>query len=118
VSKKGRTIPGRRMVPGYVGALLRNPAYVAKVRLDGELYPAEHKAIISQDVFDRAQALLASNGTTGGREARNKHGALLKGLLFCAPCDAPMAATHTSKAGRLYRYYLCRKAREEGWAAC
>jgi hypothetical protein len=29
-----------------------------------------------------------------------------------------MVPTYTSKAGRRYRYYLCRTVREKGWKAC
>jgi len=42
------------------------------------------------------------------RKPRNKHGALLYGLLHCSRCSKPMAHTSTQRDGRQYRYYVCR----------
>jgi site-specific DNA recombinase len=118
VTRKGTTVLARRVNKFYLVAMLKNVAYVGKVRFEGETIPAEHPAIVAQDTFDRVQALLAENGSTGGRVGRTKHAAPLQGLLRCIPCDAPMGPCHTTRHGRLYRYYVCRKTREEGWAAC
>jgi len=79
---------------------------------------AEHEAIVDQGTFDRAQALLATNVATGGRVARQRSNALLAGLLRCASCDAPMLHAFTTRRGRRYEYYVCDRARREGWAAC
>jgi site-specific DNA recombinase len=48
----------------------------------------------------------------------NKHGALLKGLVRCASCDAGMVHSYVSKKNRFYRYYVCVKAHQRGWAHC
>jgi site-specific DNA recombinase len=117
-SKKDRVVKGRRFHTKGLRALLSNHAYVGKVRFGGETFAAEHEGIVTEDVFDKAQALLAANGTTGGGAARNKHSALLKGLLRCTACDRAMLPTHTTKGGRRYEYYVCERARDEGWKAC
>ena len=44
--------------------------------------------------------------------------ALLAGLLRCAPCNAAMGPTHSRRKGKIYRYYLCRRAQKDGWHAC
>ncbi|MCC7137609.1 MAG: recombinase family protein [Planctomycetes bacterium] len=118
VTKVGRVVPPRPMTRGYISHLLRNPAYVGKVRFDGATFPAEHAPLVEADTFARVQELLTHNGTTGGREVRNKHHMLLTGLIHCASCDRPMAPTYCKKRGRLYRYYICRRIKEEGWGAC
>lgn len=67
--------------------LLTNPVYVGKVRHKDEVYEGEHAAIVDAAVFDAVQEKLARNGTNGGREVRNKHGAILSGILRCSDCD-------------------------------
>jgi len=62
---------------------------------------------------------LRRNGRTGGVDARNKFGAMLKGILRCACCDCSMTPTHTTKNGaKRYRYYVCMKAQKRGWKNC
>src|SRR5260370_32873913 len=41
------------------------------------------------------------------RKERNKHGALLKGVLYCGGCAQPMRHPYTSTKQRRYRYYAC-----------
>jgi site-specific DNA recombinase len=118
LTKRERTVRARPMTRMYVAHLLKKPAYAGKVRIDGEILPAEHPAIVEEKVFDAAQRLLDENARTGGREVRNKHHMLLTGLIHCASCDRPMVPTYCKKRGRLYRYYVCRRTREEGWGAC
>ena len=111
---------GRNFTKDTLFRLLTNPIFMGKVRLKGEVYEGEHKAIISQEVWQKVQSLLRHNGRTGGREVRNKHGALLKDLLFCGSCNVKMMHTRTSvRAGnRRYRYYVCTRAQHEGYDVC
>jgi site-specific DNA recombinase len=86
--------------------------------VQGKIYEAEHKAIIEKKTFDQVQEIIAANGNGSGKTTRNKHGALLKGLLYCSSCGAAMAHTYTQKKNRLYRYYVCTTAQKQGRAAC
>jgi len=52
------------------------------------------------------------------RAVRNKHSALLRGILRCASCDCGMVHTYTSKGRRRYRYYVCTQAQQRGWHTC
>ena len=49
---------------------------------------------------------------------RNKHLALLNGLLYCECCAARMVYSYAAKGGRKYPYYVCRNAQVKGWDAC
>jgi Recombinase zinc beta ribbon domain len=70
-------------------------------------------------VLQRVQAILQRNGRTGGALVRNKFGALLKGILRCAPCGCTMAPSHSTKGGnKRYRYYVCCGAQKHGWHTC
>ncbi len=110
---------GLRFDKARVRNLLSNIAYLGKVRHHDHVFEGEHAAIIEGPVFERVQQMLRSNGRTGGSEVRNKHGALLKGLLYCGPCGFAMGHSYTKKNGsRLYRYYVCGHAQKRGWHSC
>jgi site-specific DNA recombinase len=117
-TKKGRERRGSTFTKPNLRGMLTNAAYIGKVRYRGTIYEGEHPAIVEQDAFDRVQALLRHHARTGGLTVRNKHGALLKGLLRCSPCDAAMVHAYTQKGGRRYRYYVCSKAQKVGWRNC
>jgi site-specific DNA recombinase len=87
--------------------LLTNPLYSGKIRHKEELFEGEHPQIIEAAVFDKVQTMLQHNGRSGGTEARKRHGALLRRLLYCRHCGKAMVHTFTSKRGRQYRYYTC-----------
>lgn len=121
-SREGASIGGSALDKGRVYALLTNVLYAGQVRHKTEVFPGEHQAIVDRDVFDRVQAKLRRNGRMGGSEARNRHGALLRGLLCCGSCGASMTHTFATKAGtksdRRYRYYACSRALKNGRSAC
>jgi site-specific DNA recombinase len=117
-TKNGRVHAGGEYTKPNLFGLLTNVTYTGQVNHKGTVYPGEHPAIVERDVFDRTQELLRHNGRTGGASVRNKHGALLKSLLRCAPCDASMVHTYTAKGAKRYRYYVCLTAQKQGWVAC
>ena len=117
-SKKGRDHGGRPFDKSNLRSLLTNVTYTGRVRYRGTIYDGEHEAIVERDLFDRAQEILRHNGRTGGASVRNKHGALLKSIARCAPCDASMVHTWTLKGRKRYRYYVCLQAQKRGWSTC
>jgi site-specific DNA recombinase len=119
VTSAGRTVGGRRFDKPGLYHLLTNPLLVGKVVHKGEEFEGEHEAIIDPETFLKVQTLLKSNGRGGGAEARNKYGALLRGLLRCKGCDCAMTHTFSSaRAGKRYRYYRCVRAIKSGADAC
>jgi site-specific DNA recombinase len=98
--------------------LLTNVLYTGKVRHKGEVYPGEHDPIVSDKVFARVQQQLQRNGRNGTVEHRNRHGALLRGLLYCKACSRVMSHTFTTRGNRRYRYYTCTNAVKRGRRAC
>jgi len=118
-NRKGRPAGGRPFDKHSLSTLLRNVLHTGRITYKGEVHDGEHPAIVDEEVFRRAQFLLKRNGATGGREVRNRFGAILKGLLRCAPCDSAMVHTQTVKNGtRRYRYYVCTNAQKRGWHTC
>ena len=98
--------------------LLTNVTYVGKIRYKDEVHLGEHEGIVDDAVFERVQSMLRENGQSGCGEKRNKHGALLRGLLHCATCNCGMSHSYTKKGNKLYRYYVCNHAQQNGRAAC
>ncbi|MCK4873639.1 MAG: recombinase family protein [Phycisphaerales bacterium] len=118
-SQKGLVHGGVPFNKARVRDLLANVAYLGKVRHHENVYEGEHDSIVEVEVFDRVQQMLRVNGRTGGAHVRNKHGALLKGLLYCGPCGLAMGHTYTKKnKSLLYRYYVCGRAQKRGWHSC
>jgi site-specific DNA recombinase len=118
-TRKGVLRGGKPFDRGSLYRLLTNPLYIGKVRCKGENCEGEHAAILDEALWERVQARIRQNGHTGGARARNRYGALLRGLLHCGSCGAGMTHTYTQKKGRRrYRYYVCTKAQKQGWATC
>jgi site-specific DNA recombinase len=121
--KSWTTRDGRRReggpwdIPG-VRRLLRDPLYAGKSKLGGDTFPGEHTGIIPKNLFAAVQGAMDENRGRGGAAQRNVHGALLRGLLRCAACDAAMTHTWARKGGRIYRYYVCSSAQKRGRDTC
>jgi site-specific DNA recombinase len=116
--RAGRNKGGRSFDKTTLFRLLTNVIYTGKVCYREEVHQGEHPAIISAGVWQRVQAVLKRNGRSGGTMARNKHGALLKGLLRCVPCACAMAHSYTQQGAKRYRYYVCVQAQKRGWDRC
>ena len=98
--------------------MLTNVLYIGKVTYKDEVHKGEHPAIVDSQVFQRVQETLKRNGGTGGKDLRNRYGALLKGLLHCKPCGCAMTHAFTTKRNKRYRYYVCLNAQRRGWHTC
>jgi len=104
--------------PNTVSRLLKNPLFIGKVKSNGELYDGQHQAIVSQETWDSVQDLLEVNRQNGGRQHRNKWGALLRGLIRCARCGEAFVHQYSSKGNARYHFYVCRTLLNKGAAAC
>jgi site-specific DNA recombinase len=98
--------------------LLTNVLYIGSIQHKGQIYPGEHAAIVDRDSWERVQEMLTQRATFARGKARNKHHALLSGLLHCDACGTRMAYSYAAAHGRKYPYYLCLNARSKGWAVC
>ncbi|HZT32815.1 MAG TPA: recombinase family protein [Bryobacteraceae bacterium] len=109
---------GKPFTKSLLYGILTNAIYTGRVNHKGVLYPGEHEAIIERTTWERVQDILDRNGRTNGGGAKNKDGALLRGLLFCVPCGEPMCHTYSAKGVKRYRYYVCYRAQQRGWKNC
>ena len=99
-------------------ALLTNVLYVGKITHKKNVYAGEHEAIIPEELFRRVQARLRQNRNAGCVETRNRHGALLRRLLYCKACGRVMVHTFACRGNKRYRYYTCTNAIKNGRRKC
>ncbi|AKF80115.1 resolvase [Myxococcus fulvus 124B02] len=97
--------------------LLRNPLYVGLMSYGSEKHPGEHPAIVDEDDFRRAQAMLDGRRFGGQSHGRNPD-YVLRGLLHCGLCGAAMTPGSSRKGTREYRYYRCTTRDKQGRGAC
>ena len=109
---------GKAFTKAALHILLTNVLYTGRVNHKGTVYAGEHEAIIDQATWDRVQETLGRNAQTNGAAHRNKYGALLRGLLYCATCATPMIHSYTARKSKRYRYYICYSAQQRGWQHC
>jgi len=118
VTKKSHLRGGKPFGKTSLFRLLSNVIYLGKSTYKTEVHEGEHKAIVEEGTWGRVQALLKQNGQSAGKRTRNKHGALLSGLLRCESCNCSMMHAYTTKRNKRYRYYVCVNAQKRGWDTC
>jgi hypothetical protein len=108
---------GKLVDKGYLYKVLNNRVYVGQAVHKGTPYPGEHKAIISQELWDKVHGILCQSPRQRAARTRAQTPALLKGLIF-DPTGCAMSPTHTRKGGKLYRYYVSQSVLKHGPGAC
>jgi site-specific DNA recombinase len=114
----GRARTGGPFALNSLRRLLTNVIYTGSIRHKGVLYPGEHEAILAPGTWDRVQKLIAAREIFARGRSRNKHLALLSGLLYCESCATRMVYSYSGSQERRYRYYVCLNAQRKGWAVC
>ncbi len=104
VSKTGKDHGGLTFFPGALYAILQNQIYLGRIVHKDQNYAGMHEAIIDQETWDTAQALLAQNRNDHASRAFIKEPSLLAGLLYDSRGER-LVPSHTLKAGKRYRYY-------------
>jgi DNA invertase Pin-like site-specific DNA recombinase len=105
------TLPSARMaekpIPrSTVHRMLRNPYYTGVVMRNGARYPGIHEPLISNDTFEKVQAVLDAHNVAGDRVRVHDH--YLKGSVFCRECGGRLCITKTkNRHGTEYLYFFC-----------
>ncbi len=97
--------------------VLANRVYLGEAVHKGTAYPGEHDAIVTQEQWDAAHAILQTHARARSNQTRRETPALLRGLIFGADGRA-MSPTHArGKRGQVYRYYVSQTVLKGGAAA-
>lgn len=110
---------GRALGNSMVWHLLRYPVLTGKLVHKGKVYPGQHEPIISQEVFDHVQKIVADQPRRKPRPYLNMH---FGGLLDFQECGSVMTPSHvvkkTEEGDRRYYYYRCSGLNHKGWRYC
>ncbi|MEK7746510.1 MAG: recombinase family protein, partial [Elusimicrobiota bacterium] len=117
-SRTGRKHGGNKFSKYTVWQWLTNPAYIGKIRHNGEILPGRHPAIIEQKLWDEVHAILKDEAPgRNGRVVERKHNFLLEKLAFCGLCGSGMVPCYCRSKGERHFYYRCR-AKYDGEKDC
>jgi len=90
----------RSMLPKY----LSNPFYIGMFRYAGELHEGTHEPIISTELFEQVQNVIASRGRP--RKTKEKRKAIpFLGFMQCGDCGCAI----TAERQKGHNYYRCTK---------
>ena len=109
MSRSGRTTGGVSISRGHLYWILSNPIYVGRLRHKGQTHDGLHPGIVDIEIWERVQQRLASQTQTTRRVSRPDDHSFLVGKLYDDRGNR-MGASHASKGGRRWRYYVSRAA--------
>ena len=105
----GKTRGGVPFGRGALSYFLRNRFFIGEVKYRGEILPGEQPAILDSALFEAVQQKLSAHQSHKTLTRQNSDH-LLKDLLF-DDAGHRMIATHATKAGMRYRYYVSQPRR-------
>lgn len=103
--KNGAACGGRPFEYGSLRCILSNRLYAGEVAHKGKLFPGLHEAIVERELFDEAQAVLASLSSSAVRGPKLVSGSLLQALIVDRH-NRTMGPVHTTRNGQRFRYYV------------
>lgn len=104
-TQKGELRHGNLVCKGYIYRILKNAVYVGDMPHKGAVYPGQHEAIISRNIWREAHSILQISPRVRGHASRCKQPAILRGLAACGGCQSTMSPCGTRKKGKAYNYY-------------
>ena len=105
--------------PATPGPTPADLAHVAPLASGCTISPARPRANrAAMPGHDQVQNLVTHGVALARGKSRNKHLALLNGLLYCDSCGTRMVYSYSGKKDRKYPYYVCLNAQRKGWAVC
>ena len=108
-----RDYPPKPLSLGGVAKLLANKTYMGLIDWNGVLVQGQHQPLVTPELFQQVQDLLAARSARGTRERKHHH--YLKGALYCAVCSRRYSyLVATGKSGRRYPYFYCLGTRPAG----
>lgn len=119
ITKAGvkKTTGDNRFNDDFIKKVITNPIYKGFVHFQGEQFKGEHEAIISNQVWEKANQLLKPITPRKVIFNKDNHVHLLKGLLTCGECGTlltPYPAGKKDRNGIPYLYYACGKVVDYG----
>ncbi len=96
-----------------IHGLLRTKIYAGRIEgrlTDGRTIKAAFPSLVSEDLFDRVQLVLAGQGHVPSPHLRNNPDFPLRQFIRCGKCGKPLTASFaTGRNGKRYPQYRCAK---------
>jgi len=115
---EGRKSGGVKFKSTSIQSIVKNPFYIGKVHHAGQLYQGEQERILPDDIFQKAQEILANNRRERKVAGIVTNTGLLNSILRCKACDSTMYYIYSKKGANKYHYYLCMNAQKRGYKSC
>lgn len=115
---EGRKSGGVKFKSTSIQSIVKNPFYIGKVHHAGQLYQGEQERILPDDIFQKAQEILANNRRERKVAGVVTNTGLLNSILRCKACDSIMYYIYSKKGANKYHYYLCMNAQKRGYKSC
>jgi site-specific DNA recombinase len=88
--------------------MLQNPFYYGLFQFKNEIYEGNHEPIISKQLFEKVQRIMADRGKPRKEKPNHNFGYL--GIFKCGECGRAITAEqHIKKSGLVFRHYRCTK---------
>lgn len=118
-TQNGKLHMGQDFSAVAIRKILTNVTYLGKAKHKDKVYNAEHEPLVSQDLFNKVQAILAEPKRKRANRSRAESKAFLKGKLFGTSGQAmsPQFSRDKKNPGKRYRYYVDQKAIKDGWSS-
>ena len=98
---------GEQLSFNSINNMLKNRKYIGEYKYGDTVTPNAYDAVVSQELFDRAQTRLEKNKRAPAA-AKAKVEYLLTTKLYCGKCEGYMVGeSGTSKTLKIYNYYKC-----------
>lgn len=117
-AQSGKVFGGKSFKNTGIQWIIKNILYTGKILYKNEIYNGLHAPIISEEIFNKVQAILKENGRLRSSPTNVKQTGLLSQLLYCHPCGKRMFYTYARKKTRHYKYYICQTATKNGYKHC
>ena len=110
----GKTVGGSGFSRGHIHQMLSNPIYVGRIRHKTLVHDGLHPAIVSPEVWDEVQAMLAEQAGRDRGQGNAAQASPFAGKLFDETGDR-LTPSHANKKGVRHRYYVShRLVRQSG----
>jgi len=109
-SERGKQHGGQPLSMSTLKLLLTNVLYRGDISHKGSVYPGEHEAIVSRELWVEVNDKLRLSRTVTRPHVKVE--TLLENLLACAHCGSLLRTSFTRREGQRHVYYVCRAGKK------
>jgi DNA invertase Pin-like site-specific DNA recombinase len=109
-SERGKQHGGQLLGMSTLKLLLTNVLYRGDISHKGAVYPGEHEAIVSRELWVEVNGNLRLSRTISRSHVKVE--TLLENLLACGQCGSLLRTSFTQGQGQRHVYYVCRAGKK------